>query len=147
MAKISMATLTANLKAAEQAAADALAAKAELETNHTELLASFNEKQNELAALDTKLATAQRGFAAAEATVSSVTSAGKSQQLALIVRIDSYVAAIIITLNKVRQVRDNNWFMWKIVPSTITAPIDAVFNLVEQYEKFIGRIKEEINNG
>lgn len=140
MAKISMATLTANLKAAEQAAADA-----------KDRAQSYIEQMNEALAakeeLAKQLATAQRGFAAAEATVETVIRSGKSLQLALIMQIDSYVAAIIITLNKVRQVRDNNWFMWKIVPSTITAPIDAVFNLVEQYEKFIGRIKEEINNG
>lgn len=147
MAKISMTQLTANLKAAE-------AAKEELESKLHESIAAFNDKQSEIigqdkliSSLEAKLATAQRGFVASEASIEKIKSDYAVKASALVLRIDTFLAPMIRQLNTVRRVRDDNWLIWKFTPSSITTPINYVFTLVEQYEVFIGNLQKEISNG
>ena len=57
--------------------------------------------------------------------------------------LDGMVAPIIIAANKARQVRDAlPETMWRLVPSALRDPIDALFWAVEQYDRKVGLLRE-----
>lgn len=57
--------------------------------------------------------------------------------------LDALIAPIIISANKVREVRDSlPVAVWQLVPPPIRAPMDALFVAVEQYDRAIGRMKQ-----
>lgn len=56
--------------------------------------------------------------------------------------IDALLDPIIVAANRVRQVRDSlPVSVWKLVPVQISAPMDALFNAVEAYDRKIGLLK------
>lgn len=57
--------------------------------------------------------------------------------------IDRLIAPIIISANIARQARDAlPEPMWRLVPGVLRDPIDALFLAVENYDRFIGRMRD-----
>jgi len=56
--------------------------------------------------------------------------------------IDALLDPIIVSANKVREVRDSLPVVaWQIVPLPIRGPLDALFAAVEAYDRKIGLLK------
>lgn len=57
--------------------------------------------------------------------------------------IDALIAPIILTANKVRQVRDAlPEGLWKMVPAQLRTPMDALFQAVEAYDRKVGQLQD-----
>lgn len=56
--------------------------------------------------------------------------------------IDALLSPIIVSANKVREVRDSlPVAAWQFVPAAIRGPLDALFMAVERYDVMLGRLK------
>ena len=57
--------------------------------------------------------------------------------------IDSLIAPICIAANRLRQVRDSLPVQfWTILPPMFREPVEALFLAVENYDRFIGQMRD-----
>lgn len=57
--------------------------------------------------------------------------------------VDALIAPICIAANRLRQVRDSLPVQfWTILPPMFREPVDALFLAVENYDSFIGRMRD-----
>lgn len=57
--------------------------------------------------------------------------------------VDALIAPICIAANRLRQVRDSlPERFWTIVPAVFRDPVEALFLAVENYDAFIGRMRD-----
>ena len=63
--------------------------------------------------------------------------------MSLILELDAKIAPLMVALNQARQARDGlPQGIWNMIPPAIRGPIDLAFTLVEDVERWIGRLKE-----
>lgn len=57
--------------------------------------------------------------------------------------VDALIGPICVAANKLRQVRDSlPVHFWTIVPAVFREPVEALFLAVEEYDRFIGRMRD-----